>query len=119
MMKTLLNIFAVTCLGLTVLVGCGGDDAATDGVEPAPVDAQDEVSSKNPEIEVSLAKLSAEDRALAEKQADCVVGGDALGSMGMPIKLDLDGTPVFICCEGCRDSAIENKDEILANLVKE
>ena len=118
-MKTLLNIFTVTCLGLMVLVGCGGDDAATDGVEPTQAGAQDGVSGENPEIEAALAKLSAEDRALAEKQADCVVGGDALGSMGMPIKLDLDGTPVFICCEGCRDSAIENKDEILANLVKE
>ena len=116
-MKTVLNIFAITCLGISTLVGCGGDDAATDSV--APTEVQDSASSENPKIEAALAKLSTEDRAWAEKQADCVGGGDALGSMGMPIKLDLDGTPVFICCEGCRDTAIENKDEILANLAKE
>ena len=26
-----------------------------------------------------------------------------LGSMGVPLKVDVDGRTVFICCEGCRE----------------
>ena len=30
-----------------------------------------------------------------------------LGSMGVPIKLMQDGKPLFLCCEGCVDAALE------------
>lgn len=49
-----------------------------------------------------LAKVAPEDRALAESQKYCAVAeGSFLGGMGAPIKLVLDGKPVFLCCQGC------------------
>ena len=36
-----------------------------------------------------------------------------------PIKVDVKGQPVFICCEGCRDSLLDNPDKYLANLPRE
>ena len=57
---------------------------------------------RHPEIIAALAKLSPEDRALAERQRFCPVADFPLGSMGTPPKVELDGAAVFICCEGCR-----------------
>jgi hypothetical protein len=54
--------------------------------------------------------LSPDDRKLAETQKFCpVLTQNKLGSMGTPVKLMIDGQPVFLCCAGCQDSAMENK----------
>ncbi len=66
-----------------------------------------------------LAKLSPEDAASAEKQHVCPVSGDMLGIMGAPIKVDVNGQQIRICCEGCRDPLLENPDEYLAKLKME
>ncbi len=39
-----------------------------------------------------------------------------LGSMGAPKKVDVNGTPVFICCEDCRESLLEEPDKYLAKV---
>lgn len=71
------------------------------------------------EVTEALGKLSEEDRALAVSQKFCAVSNTSLlGSMGAPIKLDVKGTPVFICCDGCRTKALENPDETLATVAK-
>jgi len=54
-------------------------------------------------ITEALARLSAADRTLAERQKVCPVTDMPLGSMGTPIKVSVNGRSVFICCEGCRD----------------
>ena len=61
-------------------------------------------------ISANLAKLSPEDRALAEKQKTCPVSDEALGSMGVPIKTKIDGKDVLVCCKGCLDE-LKKKDE--------
>lgn len=64
-----------------------------------------------------LAKLSKEDRAAAEAQKYCAIQTKGLlGSMGAPIKLDLNGTPVFLCCKGCSGKAMANPKETLAKV---
>ncbi len=63
-----------------------------------------------------LAKLPAEDRVLAEKQVICPVTEEVLGSMGVPLKIDLDGQAVFICCAGCESSLRAEPDKHLAKL---
>lgn len=68
------------------------------------------------EIAAALAKLSPEDRALAEKQRVCPVGGELLGSMGTPIKLTVDGRELFICCEGCEDAVREDPEKYFSKL---
>ncbi|MFO1003769.1 MAG: hypothetical protein U0936_25845 [Planctomycetaceae bacterium] len=64
-----------------------------------------------------LAKLSKEDRAAAEAQKYCAIQTKGLlGSMGAPIKLDLNGTPVFLCCKGCTGKAKANPKATLAKV---
>ena len=67
------------------------------------------------EIEKSFALLSASDRKLAEAQVICPVTEVRLGTMGMgtPINVDVKGTPVMICCEGCRKSLLENPEKYI------
>ncbi len=79
--------------------------AATNTASPS---AKSAMSPKQEKIAKALAKLSPEDRAAAEKQRLCVVMKKSeLGSMGVPIKLMQDGKPLFLCCEGCVDAALE------------
>jgi hypothetical protein len=60
------------------------------------------------EVKANLAKLSPADRALAEAQKFCPETGDLLGSMGKPFKEVIQGQPVFLCCDGCRDDALKH-----------
>jgi YHS domain-containing protein/uncharacterized protein YceK len=73
-------------------------------------------NAPKPEVVEALAELSPEDRSLAEKQKSCPVTGELLGSMGAPIKVDVNGKPVFICCEGCKEELLKKPDEYLAKL---
>ncbi len=69
-------------------------------------------------IATALSELSPEDRAIAEQQRICPVADYRLGSMGPPIKVDVNGTPVFICCGGCREGLLEESEKYLAKLSK-
>jgi multidrug efflux pump subunit AcrA (membrane-fusion protein) len=70
-------------------------------------------------VRANLAKLSAEDRRLAEAQRYCVVQTDSLlGSMGVPLKVMIRGQPVFLCCAGCKDEALAQPDAMLAEVEK-
>jgi Cu(I)/Ag(I) efflux system membrane fusion protein len=65
-------------------------------------------------IHASLGKLSPEDRKLAEAQRFCpVLSGSRLGGMGVPVKLTIEGQPVFVCCSGCTKKATSNPEETL------
>jgi YHS domain-containing protein len=70
-------------------------------------------------IAASLAQLSEEDRALAEKQRICPVSGQPLGSMGVPVKVTVKGQDVFLCCEGCKEAIEKDPDTYLAKLNKQ
>ncbi|GIX05098.1 MAG: hypothetical protein KatS3mg114_0967 [Planctomycetaceae bacterium] len=70
-------------------------------------------------MKAELAKLSPEDAASAEKQHLCPVSGEMLGTMGAPIKVDVNGQQVWICCDGCKKALLENPDEHLAKLRQE
>jgi hypothetical protein len=106
-------------LGLftAILVGCSGDHAHN---TPSQKDGP---GKDGPGHEVTVEeirdKLSAEDRALVEAQEWCVVSTEErLGSMGAPIKLDINGQPVFICCKGCKKSAERDPEKTLATLAE-
>ena len=76
-------------------------------------------AAKEAKIKANLAKLSPEDRALAESQRFCaVLQKSRLGSMGVPIKMVLQGRPVFLCCDGCEDDAKADPDSTLAAVEK-
>ena len=111
------------------LYGCGSPSGTEPIDQPAPPAAADGSATHGDhghsndsgltdmeKMKVELAKLSAEDAVLAEKQHMCPVSGEMLGSMGAPIKVNVDGQQVWICCEGCRKSLLENPSEYLAKL---
>jgi len=72
-------------------------------------------ASPDAEVTEALASLSDGDRALAQSQKFCAVQTDSLlGSMGTPIKIDIKGQPVFLCCKGCKTKAMNDPEATLA-----
>ena len=69
------------------------------------------------EIAAERAKLSPEDKILVEAQEWCAVTThERLGAMGPPLKIELDGKPVFLCCKGCRKKAEADPAKTLAQV---
>ena len=111
-------------------VGCTKSDTATTSSPQKTADAHGDDAdhdhgdhdhdaagdATNQEITAALAELSPEDRAVAEKQRICPVTGELLGSMGAPMKVEVKGQTVFICCEGCKEELLAKPDEYLAKL---
>ena len=72
---------------------------------------------EDPAIQAALQELPPEDRKLAEAQRFCpVLTENRLGVMGKPFKVMVDGEPVFLCCEGCKDDALAKPAETLAKV---
>jgi len=63
-----------------------------------------------------LSSFSAEDRALIEKQKICPVSGEELTEMSAPIKIDVNGRTVFLCCEDCKAPIMKNPEKYLSKL---
>jgi len=67
----------------------------------------------------TLAKLPMEERIAVEAQKYCAIANTSfLGSMGAPIKLQLEGKPVYLCCKGCVKKAQGNPAATLASVEK-
>ncbi len=104
-------------LAVAVISGCGSNPPPA--ANPAANSTTNKGSSDMEKMKAELAKLSPEDAASAEKQHVCLVTDKMLGTMGPPLKVDVDGKPIWICCEGCRDELLANKETYLAKLKKE
>ncbi len=119
-----------------VLIGCGtepspnttptadtghGDDEHGDDEhgDHDHGDHKDGGKSDMEKMEIELAKFTPEDAASAKKQHMCPVTDEMLGSMGAPIKVDVDGKTVWICCKGCKGKLLKNPEKYLAKLNKE
>lgn len=117
----------LTIEGQTVFLCCDGcRDAAIANSLRTKEAAKQLQTQKSPEaksptaavdakVTAALAKLSPEDRALAEKQRFCaVLEKSRLGSMGVPVKLMIDDEAVFVCCASCRSAALKNPQQTLS-----
>lgn len=83
--------------------GSGSEKAPAGNTAVRPSTPED----PDAKIEAALAKLPAEDRALAEQQRFCAaLDKSRLGSMGPPVKLVIEGQPVFVCCPACKAKAL-------------
>lgn len=88
------------------------------GAQPAhgpskPNEAEDTEAN----VRRNLARLSPEDRKLAEEQKYCAVESEnRLGEMGPPVKVTIEDQPVFLCCKGCKKSAEKDPDKTLARV---
>jgi hypothetical protein len=88
----------------------GGTTSAVRPSTPEDVDAK---------VVAGLRELPPVDRVLAEQQQFCpVLEGSRLGSMGKPIKVMLNGHPVFVCCKSCVKQA-EAEPEMMLQRVAE
>jgi hypothetical protein len=83
--------------------------------QPEPVLAQ--ADSKEEKIALALAQLAPTDRELAVVQKFCaVIEKSRLGSMGTPMRVVLNGEPVFLCCKGCEQAAKDDPQGTLARV---
>jgi len=107
-MNRFATFIVIAFLTAATLAGCGSKD---------PSRAGSAVNETPDELAVERAKLSAADRALVEAQEWCAVNTDGrLGSMGVPLKIDIKGQPVFLCCKGCKRKAESDPDGTLAKV---
>ena len=105
-------IAALFVLAATSVLAIGCSESANRPQTEAPM-----AESQPDGVAAERAKLSPEDRSLVEAQEWCVVQTDErLGSMSPPIKLDIKGQPVFVCCKGCKRKAESNPDKTLAKV---
>jgi len=127
--NSVLSILFLIGVALVASGGCGkqqGDpkpDANASGGGPRPSSPSDAANVEpatraNPEIEQALAALSSEDRALAVRQRVCPVSEKPLGSMGTPVKVQVRGRDVLLCCEGCNEEIQANPEKYLTKLAK-
>lgn len=113
--------------GALLCAGCGqpGNDAPTTTADAPAAEAHSHEGhdheghsheGDDAAITEAMAKLSPEDRALAEKQKVCVVAKEPLGSMGTPIRVEHDGQVAFLCCSGCKETFEADPHKFLAAL---
>jgi hypothetical protein len=93
-----LTVFALICFA----AGCTGPAGGRGGEE---------------HLRANLARLGDEDRRLAAAQRWCPVADDSrLGETGVPVKVLVQGQPVFVCCERCAREAVKNPGRTLARV---
>ena len=103
-------------VGSVYFGGSGGSQTKRTGTSAVRPSTPDDPDAK---IQAALAKLSPEDRKLAEAQRFCpVIAESRLGGMGTPVKLRVQGQIVFVCCSGCTKKALANPDATLATVKK-
>jgi hypothetical protein len=117
-MKTIASLSLILSLTFVIFSGCTGrheDPKVADNATP-PATMPDQTNEETA-IQANIAKLSPEDRKLAEEQHFCAVETKSrLGSMGAPHKVMLKGQPVFLCCDGCETKAKAHADRTLAKV---
>lgn len=67
---------------------------------------------------VAVAALTQADRAGIGRQQVCPVTGGRLGGMGTPVKVLVDGRPLYLCCGGCLAKVRANPEHYLAVATK-
>lgn len=69
-----------------------------------------EANHQPPRPQVAVFWAAASDDAAIRAQGNCPVMNQPLGAHGRPLKVVIDGRPLFVCCEGCIDKAVQNRD---------
>jgi hypothetical protein len=126
MTKILLAPSAFVLVLVLAVYGCNSPDSdaptTTDPAQDMQAESDHSVHDHGDQqadmekMNEQLASFSPEDRESAIRQHFCPVGGEMLGSMGAPEKVDVNGQVVWICCDGCRDKLLADPDTYLAKL---
>jgi hypothetical protein len=120
-MKLFLRIALFAPLVAVLSLGCKEGSPAKPQAQASqpskPAESNKKEVDDEKAIAEALAKLSPEDRKLAEAQKFCAVEDEnRLGSMGVPKSVKIKGETVFVCCKGCIEDAQANPDKTLAKL---
>lgn len=67
-----------------------------------------------PPATVQVVALTDADRPAVERQQVCPVLGTRLGEMGTPVKLLVQGQPLYLCCQGCVAKVQDNPGRFVA-----
>jgi hypothetical protein len=113
--------------GLLFLAGCTG--GGKDHDHPAAQETSGSGNRDAPDLEgngkdeagfqAERAKLSPEDQQLVAAQEFCAISTDEhLGVMGAPVKVMIEGQPVFLCCKGCKRQALAKPEQTLAKVAE-
>ncbi len=100
--------FSMLAVAIAITAGgfLGSAASAQDEHKNAAGHDHEAMQKAEKKIGDALSKLSAEDQKLAAAQRFCpVMTYDRLGAMGTPLKVMLEGKPVFLCCKGCVEDA--------------
>jgi RND family efflux transporter MFP subunit len=89
----------------SIYFGGSGSKTSSSSVTVRPSTPLDEDASTMQAL-AEVAKLPAADRSLAAAQRLCPITKEPLGSKGVPVKLDVLGQAVFLCCGGCKKKAL-------------
>jgi Cu(I)/Ag(I) efflux system membrane fusion protein len=87
----------------------GGSGSGKAGATVRPTTPDDEAEK----VAAAMAKLSPADRKLAQTQRFCPIRHEPLGTMGIPIRITLNGSPAFVCCKACVTEAQANPAKTL------
>lgn len=132
-MRSMLTSLAVTACLVGVaggLSGCGfsstttistssSSKSATPESKPGKDVAKETAADDAKKIAAAFKDLSEEDRKEATAQKFCAVAGESLlGSMGPPVKVMIEGQPVFLCCDHCAETAQKDPKATLAKVAE-
>ena len=89
-------------------------DPATTDRELLPSRPMPTAPSRSSEVSIpaemkGVALLPANEQAAALRQRTCPVNGELLGSIGKPIRVDVSGRSVYVCCAGCEKARSETR----------
>ncbi len=82
--------------------------ATTARQAPAVQQATAVRQSARPQVGVFWAMQT--DDAAIRVQGKCPVMDEPLGAHGRPLKVVIDGRPIFVCCEGCIDKVVRDRE---------
>ena len=107
---------AETRLNPSIAAGYFGASLADVSSSGGTAPPQQHDANNQEEILAALEKLPPEERAAAERQKRCPITGMPLGSMGTPVKVEIQNQSVWLCCAGCESEALDNPEQTLKKL---
>jgi len=111
-----ITLFVAMTLTALALPGCSEQDAPQPAAQPQPTDWKQGLDAETVE---AMSQLTDETRPAALAQETCPVSDKALGSMGKPLMVTVDGRQVFLCCDGCEQDIKTEPGKYLSKLGQE
>ena len=116
--------WSVALVSSLMFAGCAkptAPTAADTAAGESATTAESTTAEPDDEVAKAIAELPEAEQAAALAQKWCPVAAmdghdNLLGSMGMPHKVTLDGKDVYLCCDGCVDTAKKDPAATLAKV---